>query len=95
VGAGAAGSVVAYRLIEGLDCRVLLEAGGPEDELAIHRADLSSMFSPWGSDVDWEYATEAAEHVNGRCIQIAQGKVLGGSTSIKIDSMGIGEITTS
>ncbi len=83
VGAGAAGCVIAYRLISGLDCRVLLlEAGGPDDVAAIHRADLPSMFSLWGSDVDWKYVTEPQERLDHRGISIAQGKTLGGSSSI-------------
>lgn len=84
VGAGAAGCVIARRLAEQVDCRVLLlEAGGPDDRAAIHNTDLSSMTSMWGpNDVNWGYTTVPQPHLNGRSIPIAQGKVLGGSTSI-------------
>jgi choline dehydrogenase len=40
------------------------------------------MFSLWGSEVDWNYKTEPGPGIAGRRISIAQGKVLGGSTSI-------------
>lgn len=83
VGAGAAGCVVAYRLIKNLDCTVLLlEAGKSDNNPAIHKTDISSMLSLWGSDIDWGYKTEPQSGLNNRQISIAQGKVLGGGSSI-------------
>ncbi|RKH41378.1 GMC family oxidoreductase [Corallococcus sicarius] len=84
VGAGAAGCVIARRLVEQAHCRVLLlEAGGPDDREVIHNTDLPSMTSLWGpDDANWGYTTVAQPHLNGRSIPIAQGKVLGGGTSI-------------
>jgi choline dehydrogenase len=83
VGAGAAGCVVAYRLIKNLGCSVLLlEAGNPDRNPAIHNTDTQSMTSLWGSELDWGYATEPEPGLEDRRISIAQGKVLGGGTSI-------------
>ena len=83
VGAGAAGCTIAYRLIKNLDCRVLLlEAGNPDCNPAIHNTDMSSMFSLWGSNLDWGYSTQPEPGLNNRQISIAQGKVLGGGSSI-------------
>lgn len=84
IGAGAAGSVIANRLVEDPTCRVLLlEAGGPDNRQAIHNTDIPSMTSMWGPDeVNWNYMTPAQPYLNGRAIPIAQGRVLGGSTSI-------------
>jgi choline dehydrogenase len=83
VGAGAAGCVIANRLINNLDCTVLLlEAGSLDTVPAIHNTDIQSMTSLWGTNVDWGYSTEEEPYLNGRKISIAQGKVLGGSTSI-------------
>ncbi|WP_309731589.1 GMC family oxidoreductase N-terminal domain-containing protein [Chamaesiphon sp. OTE_75_metabat_556] len=83
VGAGAAGCVIAYRLIKNLDCRVLLvEAGDRDRHPAIHNTDLPSMTSLWGSAVDWNYVTETQAGLADRTIPISQGKVLGGGSSI-------------
>jgi choline dehydrogenase len=84
VGAGASGCVIANRLLEKLDCRVLLlEAGGSDDREVIHNTDIPSMTSMWGpDDANWGYMTAPQPHLNGRTIPIAQGRVLGGSTSI-------------
>jgi choline dehydrogenase len=83
VGAGAAGCVIANRLLENLDCRVLLlEAGERDRNRAIHNTDIQSMTSLWGSDADWGYTTEPEPGLGDRRISIAQGKVLGGGTSI-------------
>ena len=83
VGAGAAGCVIAYRLIENLGCSVLLlEAGSPDSNSAIHYTDIQSMTSLWGSSADWGYSTEPEPGLVNRQISIAQGKVLGGGTSI-------------
>ena len=49
VGAGSAGCVIARRLVDRGDCRVLLlEAGGPDERTAIHDTDIGSMTSMWG-----------------------------------------------
>ncbi|MGB0386357.1 MAG: GMC family oxidoreductase [Ardenticatenaceae bacterium] len=84
IGAGAAGCVIANRLVENLACRVLLlEAGSPDNREAIHNTDIPSMTSMWGPhDVNWGYMTPEQRYLNGRAIPIAQGRVLGGSTSI-------------
>ena len=84
VGAGAAGCVIANRLLEMTDGRVLLlEAGGSDDRESIRVASIPSMTSMWGpDDANWGYMTSAQAHLNGRAIPIAQGRVLGGSTSI-------------
>jgi choline dehydrogenase len=84
VGAGAAGCVMARRLLDQRDCRVLLlEAGGPDGQQAIHDADLASTTSLWSrSDITWPHVTVAQHGLNGRAIPIPQGRVLGGSTAI-------------
>ena len=84
VGGGSAGSVVANRLTEDPDTRVVvLEAGRPDSiwDLFIH---MPSGFSfPIGDkDYDWLYETEPEPEMNGRRVPHARGKVLGGSGSI-------------
>jgi choline dehydrogenase len=84
VGAGSAGCVIARRLVDRGDCRVLLlEAGGPDDRAAIHDTDIASMTSMWGDDeVVWPHVTAAQDGLRGRAVFIPQGRVLGGGSSV-------------
>jgi choline dehydrogenase len=82
IGGGSAGSVVAARLSAQGACRVLLvEAGGAD-------VDRPSMVEPgrhrenWGTDADWQYRTVPQSHLDGRVVEWARGKVLGGSSTI-------------
>lgn len=81
VGAGSAGCVLAARLTENPQARVLLlEAGGPDDAREIHiPAAFSKLFK---GPLDWNYETEPEPHLNGRRLYWPRGKVLGGSSSI-------------
>ena len=82
VGGGAAGCVLARRLTEDTDRRVLLIEAGPSDMGldAIH--DPARWTQLMGGRLDWghEYAASAALH--GRRVPIPRGRVLGGSSSI-------------
>ena len=84
VGAGSAGCVIARRLVDRGDCRVLLlEAGGPDDRAAIHDTDIGSMTSMWGDpEVVWPHVTAAQHGLGGRTVPIPQGRVLGGGSSV-------------
>ena len=80
VGAGTAGCVIARRLVDRGDCRVLLlEAGGPDERAAIHDTDIGSMTSLWGDPTAvWPHQTTAQHALRGRTVAIPQGRVLGG-----------------
>jgi len=82
VGAGSAGCVLANRLTEEGDVRVLLlEYGGKDDSVYIQ---MPSAFSiPMNQErFDWGYYSEPEPGLGGRRIHQARGKVIGGSSSI-------------
>ncbi|WP_433556100.1 GMC family oxidoreductase [Pseudonocardia xinjiangensis] len=83
VGAGSAGCVVAHRLTENPDVRVLLlEAGGEDDNDAMRVPALfTSLFK---SDADWNYEVEPREQVGVPARYWPRGKTLGGSSSINL-----------
>jgi choline dehydrogenase len=81
VGAGSAGCVLASRLSENPDARVLLlEAGGPDTASEIHiPAAVNFLFK---SAYDWDYLTTPQDRAGGRAVYWPRGRVLGGSSSI-------------
>ena len=81
VGGGTAGCVLAGRLSEDPDARVLLvEAGDKDTRAEIHiPAAFSKLFQ---GDLDWNYRTTPQPGAAGRQLYWPRGKVLGGSSSI-------------
>ena len=82
VGAGSAGGVLAARLSEDADLRVLLvEAGGRTDHWSIRMpAALASNFE--GGRWNWCFHSVPQRHLAGRRIFQPRGKGLGGSSAI-------------
>ncbi|WP_191060095.1 GMC family oxidoreductase [Geminicoccus harenae] len=81
VGGGSAGCVLAARLSELPDVRVLLlEAGPPDRDPYIHMPVGFGKMT--GGGLTWGYATAPQKHCNNREIPYAQGRVIGGSSSI-------------
>ena len=82
VGGGSAGCVLAARLTEDPDVRVLLlEAGPPDREPMIKvPAAFAGLFR---TALDWNYEIEPQEHVGGSTYW-PRGRTLGGSSSINL-----------
>jgi choline dehydrogenase len=82
VGAGSAGSTLAYRLGEDRDVKILvLEAGKPDNNILLK---MPAGFANLGdkSPYNWHYETEPQIHCNNRRMYWPRGKTLGGSSSI-------------
>ena len=81
VGGGSAGCVLAARLSEDPDVRVLLlEAGGRDDHPEIHiPVAFSRLFQ---TEADWNYHTVPQPGAADRSLYWPRGKVLGGSSAI-------------
>ena len=80
VGSGSAGAAAARRLVDRGIKVLLLEAGGPDVNPAIH--DPGRLHELWLSDEDWAYETVAQRHAAGRRLAWPRGRVLGGSSSL-------------
>jgi choline dehydrogenase-like flavoprotein len=82
-GAGSSGSVIARRVAENPDVKVLLlEAGGTDEVPGVTEA------SQWplnlGGERDWGFASQPDPRLHGRSIPFSMGKVLGGGSSINV-----------
>ena len=82
VGAGAGGCVLAARLTEDKDVKVLLlEAGGPDSSLYMHMP--LGWRQIWrGPMHNWNFYSEPEPYADNRKFLAPRGKTLGGSTSI-------------
>jgi choline dehydrogenase-like flavoprotein len=83
-GAGTAGCVLARRLLERTDATIaLLEAGEQPDREEVVRTDIPAVTSLWGDrEAAWPYRTVPQPGLGGREVDIPQGRIVGGSSSI-------------
>lgn len=80
IGAGSAGCVIAHRLIQATDASVLLvEAGGQDSNLLIRMPAALGKVIPTRT---WPYMTTPHGATNERSMSIAQGRLIGGSSSV-------------
>ena len=80
-GSGSSGSVVAGRLAERADVRVLLLEAGGDDEIS--EVQIAGRWPlNLGTERDWNFHAAPDKAVNGRSVPMSMGKVLGGGSSI-------------
>ena len=84
VGGGSAGCVMAARLSEMPEARVLLLEAGPKDtDPFIHMP--VGFFKMTSGPLTWGYKTTALSHANNRSAVYPQARVLGGGSSINAE----------
>lgn len=81
IGAGSAGSAMAYRLAEAGRSVIVLEYGG-SDAGPLIQMPAALSFPMNMARYDWGYRTEPEPHMGGREMAVPRGKVIGGSSSI-------------
>jgi len=82
VGAGTAGCLLANRLSDDPQTRVLLlEAGGRDDWIWFH-IPIGYLFAIGNPRSDWMFRTENEPGLHGRGLAYPRGKVIGGSSAI-------------
>ncbi|KAG6910329.1 hypothetical protein DXG01_011397 [Tephrocybe rancida] len=84
VGGGTAGNVVANRLTENPEWRVLVVESGPSNEGILETMVPLLQGGLMGSQYDWKYTTTPQQAMDGRNFTYNGGRILGGTSSINL-----------
>jgi choline dehydrogenase len=86
VGGGSSGCVTANRLVTEHGARVLLLEAGPKDKSFLLKWPATAFAVIYGNKFVKHYWTEPQKHLGGRKIEVAQGAVLGGGSSVNVNA---------
>ena len=82
IGAGSAGSSLAFRLTEEKKYKVALLEYGGSDVGPLIQMPAALSYPMNMKRYNWGYTSEPEAHLNGRKLACPRGKVIGGSSSI-------------
>ncbi len=82
IGAGSAGCVLANRLSEDADVRVLVIEAGPQDRSIFIHMPSAFAYPIAGTKYNWHYETEPEPFLANRRLHCPRGRVVGGSSSV-------------
>ncbi|MFV1873109.1 MAG: GMC family oxidoreductase [Oleiphilus sp.] len=83
IGAGSAGSVLANRLSENREHRVLVLEAGPKDSSPLIKIPGAFAYFMYSKKYNWRYETESIADIrHGQPLFCPRGKTLGGSSAI-------------
>ena len=82
IGAGSAGCVLANRLTESSQNKVLILEAGPMDHKLMVHIPAGVYHAYKDPSINWNYTSEPEAECDDRRIELPRGKVIGGSSSI-------------
>ena len=82
IGAGSAGSILASKLSEKQDLKILILESGPQDFHPMVKIPLGYGMTFYNKRINWNFYSEPQKYLNNREVYVPRGKVVGGSGSI-------------